>query len=109
MTAMFRENVGDVEQMAADLAVALDGFRELGDRWGISLALRGLSSYQSNAGDHAGALASLTEALRLIRELGTNEGVSQLLAQSGFSRGELGDLDYSSPKRPEVGVGRASR
>ncbi|WP_132191640.1 MULTISPECIES: BTAD domain-containing putative transcriptional regulator [Kribbella] len=93
MSAMFRENEGDVEQMAADLAVALDGFRTIGDRWGISLALRGLASYQSNSGDHEGALASLTEGLRLIGELGTTEGVSQLLAQCALSRAELGDLD----------------
>jgi predicted ATPase/DNA-binding SARP family transcriptional activator len=93
MAAMFRENEGDVEQMAADLAVALNGFRAIGDRWGISLALRGLASYQSNCGDHEGALASLTEALRLIGELGTTEGISQLLAQCALSRAELGDLD----------------
>jgi len=93
MSAMFRENEGQVEQMAADLATALDGFRTLGDRWGTSLALRGLSSYQGSQGDHQGALASLTEALRLVDELGTTEGVAQLLAQSAQSRAELGDYD----------------
>ncbi|GAA1566403.1 BTAD domain-containing putative transcriptional regulator [Kribbella sancticallisti] len=93
MSAMFRENEGDVDQMAADLAVALDGFRAIGDRWAISLALRGLASHQAGSGDHEGALSSLTEALRLIGELGTNEGVSQLLAQCAISRAELGDLD----------------
>ncbi|WP_166678236.1 ATP-binding protein [Kribbella kalugense] len=93
MSAMFRENEGEVDQMAADLTVALDGFRALGERWGTSMALRGLSSYQANSGDHEGALASLTEALRLIDELGTTEGVAQLLGASAMSRIELGDLD----------------
>jgi predicted ATPase/DNA-binding SARP family transcriptional activator len=93
MAAMFRENEGDVEQMVADLAVAIDGFRELGERWGTSMALRGLSSYQGNIGDHAGALASLEEALSLLGELGTTEGVAQLLGQKAVSRMELGDLD----------------
>jgi len=93
LTAMFRENEGDVDRMAAELAIALDGFRTLGDRWGTSLALRGLSSYQSGRGDHHGALASLTEAMRLVDELGTSEGVSQLLAQSALSRSELDDYD----------------
>jgi len=93
MSAMFRENEGDVDQMAADLAIALDGFRTLGDRWGTSMALRGLSSYQGNQGDHEGALASLEEALRLIGELGTTEGVAQLLGASAINRIELGDID----------------
>jgi predicted ATPase/DNA-binding SARP family transcriptional activator len=91
MTAMFRENEGDVEQMVTDLGTALDGFRALGDRWGTSLALRGLSSHQAVIGDHQGALASLTEALNLVAELGTTEGVSQLLTQSARSRAELND------------------
>ncbi|WBQ05731.1 ATP-binding protein [Kribbella sp. CA-293567] len=93
LTAMFRENDGEVEQMAVDLSTALAGFRALGDRWGTSLALRSLSSYQAGQGDHQGALASLTEALRLVAELGTTEGVAQLLAQSALSRAELGDYD----------------
>ncbi|WP_433163542.1 BTAD domain-containing putative transcriptional regulator [Kribbella sp. CA-247076] len=93
MTAMFRENEGEVDQMAADLTLALDGFRSLGDRFGISLALRGLSSYQGNKGDHAGAVASLEEALSLLQELGTTDGVTQILGQSAVSRIELGDLD----------------
>jgi tetratricopeptide (TPR) repeat protein len=93
MTAMFRENEGQVEEMAVDLEAALDGFRTLGDRWGTSMALRGLSSYQAATGDHEGALASLTEALELVDELGTTEGVSQLLASSAGSRAELNDHD----------------
>ncbi|MEJ1107165.1 MULTISPECIES: AfsR/SARP family transcriptional regulator [unclassified Kribbella] len=93
MTAMFRENDGLVEQMAADLAIAIDGFRTLGDRWGTSMALRGLASYQGNLGDHEAALASLEEALHLIEELGTTEGLPQLLGGCATSRIELGDFD----------------
>jgi predicted ATPase/DNA-binding SARP family transcriptional activator len=93
LTAMFRENEGEVDQMAADLAVALDGFRTLGDRWGTSMALRGLSSYQASSGDHEGALASLTEALNLMAELGTTDGVAQLRAQAAAAKIELGDAD----------------
>src|SRR5215470_11909107 len=47
MTAMFQENEGEVGQMATDLEIAIDGFRTLGDRWGTSMALRGLASYQA--------------------------------------------------------------
>ncbi|MFF0265797.1 BTAD domain-containing putative transcriptional regulator [Kribbella sp. NPDC004536] len=92
-SAMFRENEGEVDEMAANLAVALAGFRELGDRFGTSMALRGLAGYQANSGDHAAALESLVEALRLIEELGTTEGVAQLLGSCAMSRVELEDYD----------------
>jgi tetratricopeptide (TPR) repeat protein len=93
MGAMFRENEGEVEQMAANLTVALAGFRQLGDRFGTSMALRGLAGYQANTGDHALALESLIEARHLIEELGTTEGVAQLLGGAAMARIELGDLD----------------
>ncbi|WP_185759250.1 AfsR/SARP family transcriptional regulator [Kribbella jejuensis] len=92
-SAMFRENEGEVDEMAANLTVALAGFREIGDRFGTSMALRGLAGYQSSTGDHVAALASLTEALQLIEELGTSEGVGQLLGSGAMSRLELGDHD----------------
>ncbi|WP_427887562.1 BTAD domain-containing putative transcriptional regulator [Kribbella sp. GL6] len=92
-SAMFRENEGEVTEMAADLTIALDGFREIGDRFGTSMALRGLAGYQASTGDHAAALESLVEALRLIEELGTTEGVGQLLGSCAMSRVELGDYD----------------
>nr|WP_238350812.1 BTAD domain-containing putative transcriptional regulator [Kribbella shirazensis] len=93
MGAMFRENEGEVDEMAVNLRIALKGFRELGDRFGTSMALRGLANYQAGVGDHAAALESLTEALRLIAELGTTEGVGQLLGGAAASRIELGDYD----------------
>ncbi|MGC4937098.1 ATP-binding protein [Kribbella sp. DT2] len=93
MTAMFRENEGEVQQMAADLQLAHDGFTAIGDRWGKSLALRGLASYAGTHGDHRTALDSLIEAIRLTEELGTTEGMPQLLGQAALSRAELGDLD----------------
>ncbi|HZX02423.1 MAG TPA: BTAD domain-containing putative transcriptional regulator [Kribbella sp.] len=92
-SAMFRENEGEVGEMAADLTIALDGFRAIGDRFGTSMALRGLAGYRASNGDHAAALEALVEALRLIEELGTTEGVGQLLGGSAMSRVELGDYE----------------
>ncbi|TDU90110.1 putative ATPase [Kribbella voronezhensis] len=91
MSAMFRENEGQVDQMAADLTTALAGFRALGDRWGTSLALRGLASHQGTLGNYREAVDSLEEALRLTNELGTTEGLSQLLGQRAMYRLELGE------------------
>jgi tetratricopeptide (TPR) repeat protein len=90
-SAMFRENEGEVDEMAATLTIALDGFRELGDRFGSSMALRGLAGYQASHAEHDKALESLLEALRLVEELGTTDGVAQLLGGSAMSRIELGD------------------
>jgi predicted ATPase/DNA-binding SARP family transcriptional activator len=92
-SAMFRENEGEVDEMAVNLTIALGGFRELGDRFGTSMALRGLAGYQASNGDHAQALESLTEAIRLVEELGTTDGVAQLLGGCATSRIELGDHD----------------
>jgi tetratricopeptide (TPR) repeat protein len=93
MSAMLHENEGDVDTMAADLHLALDGFRSLGERWGTSLALRGLAVHAGAHGNHQQAVDASTEALRLIGELGTTEGTSQLLGQRALSRAELDDLD----------------
>jgi predicted ATPase/DNA-binding SARP family transcriptional activator len=92
-SAMFRENEGEVEEMVVNLNIALDGFRKIGDRFGTSMALRGLAGYWATTGDHAAALEALVEALRLIEELGTTEGVNQLLGSCAMSRIELGDYD----------------
>jgi predicted ATPase/DNA-binding SARP family transcriptional activator/tetratricopeptide (TPR) repeat protein len=93
LQAMLRENEGDVDQMAADLTSALDQFRALGDRWGMSLALHGLGAYQGLTGDHRGALESYSEALRLVEELGTTDRVAQLIVQQAASRANVGDFD----------------
>ena len=107
MTAMFREKPGQVEEMAADLAIAIDGFRTIGDRWGTSMALRGLSSYQGNQGEHEGAWPSLEEALSLIEKLGSTRGSPQLLGRCAVSRIELGDLDGPrADLQPGLAAGR---
>ncbi|WP_343887677.1 BTAD domain-containing putative transcriptional regulator [Kribbella sandramycini] len=93
LLGMYHDNEGNAEQMAADLEVAIAGFRGLGDRWGLSLALQGLASYQAVAGDHVAALASLQESMGLSEELGSSEGVGRVLGAAAISRTELGDLD----------------
>ncbi|GAA1547974.1 BTAD domain-containing putative transcriptional regulator [Kribbella hippodromi] len=92
-SAMFRENDGDTGEMVVNLTIALAGFRDLGDRFGTSMALRGLAGYHSGQGEHAKALELLTEALRLIEELGTTDGVAQLLGGIAMNKAELGQYD----------------
>ncbi|MBT2211131.1 BTAD domain-containing putative transcriptional regulator [Actinomadura sp. NEAU-AAG7] len=49
---------------------ALAGFREAGDRWGLSFALTAQGEILSRRGEHAGAVARYEESLRLNAELG---------------------------------------
>src|SRR5439155_26164224 len=51
MRAIMAENLGETEQLRADLPEALAGFREVGDRWGLATALSILGAHQSLAGD----------------------------------------------------------
>ena len=62
----------------ADLLVALDTFRQVGERWGLSLTFGVLSQLTGLGGDHARAAGYLQESLALAAELGAEEDVPQL-------------------------------
>ncbi|WP_020523250.1 hypothetical protein [Catelliglobosispora koreensis] len=57
---------------------ALEGYRDLGDRWGMALALEALSAASAQRGDFAGAAAHAREAISLLAVLGTSEDLLQL-------------------------------
>ncbi|WUI01988.1 winged helix-turn-helix domain-containing protein [Spirillospora sp. NBC_00431] len=63
-------NFGRVDEIDDDLARALAAFRELGDRWGMSVALAAQAEILGRGGDHHGSVARYEEALRLDAELG---------------------------------------
>jgi predicted ATPase/DNA-binding SARP family transcriptional activator len=89
MTWLF---AAQVEPAEAELARALRGFRDLGDRWGIVLALTATAELADGRGDHAGSLASMAEALRLAEQLGSTVDISDLLRTRGDVRVHAGDL-----------------
>ncbi len=77
----------------ADFHSALDGFRALGERWGIAFALTALAELVSWRGDHDLSAVMLREALANIEELGTQEDTPQLLVRYGrelWLRGDRG-------------------
>lgn len=76
--AAFRENRGYAPGLAADLVAAADGFREVGDRWGLAMALHQLSEYRALLGDAERARSGYEEALRLMREVHAEDDVGQL-------------------------------
>jgi predicted ATPase/DNA-binding SARP family transcriptional activator len=69
--AQFAENEGDLAQVRADVPVALECFRRVGDRWGQATALPLRALLRQYDGDLDGAQADLREARSLAREFGS--------------------------------------
>jgi len=78
--------------MRSAAAEALSRFRTLGERWGLSMALRNIADVQMTDGDLDGAVETFTEARQLLAELGHHEDLSQVqlkLAEVAARRGDL--------------------
>jgi ATP/maltotriose-dependent transcriptional regulator MalT len=92
MTAGMAENHGNFEEMRIAAAEAVDRFHVLGERWGLSMALRTIGNIQVFDGDLDGAVAAFTEASQLLAELGHREDLSSVqlrLAEIAARRGDL--------------------
>jgi predicted ATPase/DNA-binding SARP family transcriptional activator len=59
----------------ADLVAALDGFRAVGDRWGITYALNNLSDVLAFRGDFPGAISHGEEAMAVTKEFVGNRDI----------------------------------
>ncbi|HZM84570.1 MAG TPA: BTAD domain-containing putative transcriptional regulator [Candidatus Limnocylindrales bacterium] len=78
-------------QAISDFQNALRGYREAGDRWGMSLVLEALSTLEASDGDYAAAAASAQEAIDLLTEMGTIEDLLQLRMRLVAAQWLLGD------------------
>lgn len=78
-------HLGQGDPAAAEDAFgrALEGFRSLGDRWGVALALDTLADLAGARGDRTRAVALTDEALVLAGRLGALEDSSDLLVNRG--------------------------
>jgi predicted ATPase len=92
MTAGMAENHGDLEQMRVAAAEAMDRFRALGERWGLSSALRTSGNVMLLDGDVDGAVAAYTEAGSLLAELEHREDLSQVQLRLAEFAARQGDL-----------------
>jgi tetratricopeptide (TPR) repeat protein len=71
---------------------ALDGFRAIGERWGMTNALAALAEVADLRGDRARSVAMIDEALRLAGELDSAADTADLLrlrGDGGIRAGEL--------------------
>jgi predicted ATPase/DNA-binding SARP family transcriptional activator len=92
MEAGAAENDGKIGETAVAAAEALERFRALGERWGLSTALRAVGDIRLLAGDLDGAVAAFTEASRLLAELGHDEDRSQVQLRLAEIAARQGDV-----------------
>ncbi|MBA8950536.1 putative ATPase/DNA-binding SARP family transcriptional activator [Actinomadura namibiensis] len=84
---------GDPRSGAGSRLAALRGFEELGDRWGLALALFAVGHAHSLDGDHASALAALERGVAVSSELGTQDDLFSVRIRLTEERMRSGDLD----------------
>ena len=73
MQLVLLDNEGRVGEMVELLEPTIQGFRELGDRWGLAMALSQQAMVQSLDAKYQESLASWDEAIPLLHELGAAE------------------------------------
>ncbi|MEV0679169.1 BTAD domain-containing putative transcriptional regulator [Actinosynnema sp. NPDC050436] len=88
-----RENSGDMAGAREDIEVAIAGFREVGDRFGLSQSLTGVADARLAFGDAEGAEAALEESVRLLRELDPDDDAGQERVQLAWARALRGDVE----------------
>jgi predicted ATPase/DNA-binding SARP family transcriptional activator len=86
-----RANEGDQEGAEADMGLALEEFRESGDRFGRALTTGALAWNRAIRGDNPGASAALVESLGMLSELGAVDEMAEVLSRLALTRARAGD------------------
>jgi tetratricopeptide (TPR) repeat protein len=92
LRAAMLENEGDMAGLRRDMPIAVEGFRELGDRFGLSQSLTSLAEAHLAFGDSDEAIAALEEAITLLRELDADDAANHeriALANAWIQKGDL--------------------
>ena len=92
ITAAAAENDGDLAAMRVAGANGLERFRALGERWGLSGALRIDGALRMLDGDLDGAAAAYAEAAAVLGEIGSRDDELQMglrLADIAIRRGDV--------------------
>ena len=88
-------NLGEAAAAEAEMEVALAGFRELGERWGIGNVLIARAELSATWGQHDAAVAALEEAREVFVGLGDREDVSQIMIRLAGERARVGELEQA--------------
>ncbi len=84
---------GDLETGAESRAEALRGFEEIGDRWGLVLALLPIGTAHSLRAEYPEAIATWERAVALSSELGTEDYLYLSKARLARERRRSGDIE----------------
>lgn len=102
LRGFLRENDGDMAGMRRDAADAADGFREVGDRWGLAHALTSLANGHVLFGDFDRAIGTLEEAIRLIQELNPDDNAVHQRIWLATVRVNKGDVERARAEMLEI-------
>ena len=86
---------GKPRSATVEHAAALAGFRELGERWGMTQALTATAELCADSGDHDAAIVALREALRYAEELRDIESRLSLTVRLAQSLARSDRLDQA--------------
>ncbi|MEZ0072713.1 BTAD domain-containing putative transcriptional regulator [Planotetraspora sp. GP83] len=84
-------NGGRAAEAEADIRTSLDGFRAVGDRWGMGNALAALAEASTMRGDTAAAIPVMEEAIALVNEVGAVEDTPYMRARLAIALNAAGD------------------
>ncbi|MFC4536425.1 BTAD domain-containing putative transcriptional regulator [Sphaerisporangium dianthi] len=82
---------GQIAEGEADVRAALEGFRRVGDRWGVSTAMASLAEASALRGDDAATIATISEALTLVDEIGAVEDTPYMRTRLALALHASGD------------------
>jgi predicted ATPase/DNA-binding SARP family transcriptional activator len=102
--AMLHENEGHFDEHRDHLKRALDGYRQLGDRWGLASTLAATGSVRLTDGDIDGSVAAYAEAHRLMAEITASEDASFTRTRLALAYVRGGEVDKA---RAELAAARA--
>jgi predicted ATPase/DNA-binding SARP family transcriptional activator len=107
--AVIGQNVGHFADLGADFEAAVDGYRAIGERWGLSLALVSLGEYLVAVGDYGRAAAALAEAWGIASKFFTEKERPGFLIRLAGIRARAGDLDTAEANLAEARAMMAGR
>ncbi|GID33017.1 BTAD domain-containing putative transcriptional regulator [Paractinoplanes brasiliensis] len=93
-TSQLRLNFGHSAEVAeAEMREALEGFRTIGERWGLGFALSALGDMAAAQGDFTRAVSWQREAIALVREVGIREDLPQMVVKLAHQLWLAGEAD----------------
>jgi len=99
MSTLIAENDGDLGLAGRRLPLALEGFRQLGDRWGMGTSLAMAGQLHSLNGDTEAAITALEEARTMLAELQAREDQVFTLIRIATMRLRAPEPDFEAIRR----------